>query len=1208
MHVLKNVKNTVFVEHVEHLNTQNVNHIFSAKKLFQEFFLCFLVRIYLAKNKTGEIMNNIELMKEFKSRLLNTTRRGSTFYNSFLKNSQTINLYKFEKKGLLTEFETLSQKFSKNKIEIDFRNNTEEFKSKKYIEINSYIRELKNIISKNKSLSSEKNQECMYIGKYFIHGLLGNEDKDYFRAPILLNKVSVENYGQTFVIDIQNEFVINNALFNLIANKNNLKWNFYEYNSDDFLDYETTIQTIKKLLNLAGLNLEVNGQIFLNTFNNTFSDVKGYTKKETKEKYLEQGFEKGFKVYPLDICAIGIFDLAAGNILSAYSEFENDANFLKEISNEVFDIFSADITETKDNEIKTISTLDYSQKDAVKNSLKQSTFIFGPPGTGKSQTIVNLIANIISMNKVTKKAIFITEKRVASNVVYDKLNKLNNFVLMLHNNESAKEIHEKISAFYNLVKNDIFKKKQLGIYNTFDNISKEYDTKLEEIIENLKTYKKVMGSDKGKNYLKSLKIISNKRIDNSFELNNDLYERVFKNFNLITNKEILNALKRVSKYFNVSFEKTSILVDLIFKSEKFREIIFNSKIKNKVSFKIGIFSKKKFTNFINSKEFSDSISELDNCSEIMGYMSKEELFDLIQTISLFKNENVCVEDIYSFYNNNFESENLSILEWNKTDWMKEFMKQMKLKNENDLNDIYTKRINYISNTILNGRYYDVKTESERELSSLFNLMGKRIDSVKTNVRLKTWFDNFYPLIELMYPIIFASPETISNIRIIPMEKEEFEYCIFDEASQIFIEKCLPAMFRSKKFIIAGDDQQLEPTDFFSTRNKIENEYTEGISDEQEELLEFSNNESLIDFAKGRYRRYMLNFHYRSKYEELIQFSNYKYYEGKLNVVSDPWNPYSKPIEVIDVEGQKQNDINTVEAEECIKLLRKIVKSEKEKSIGIITFNQHQQKYIEALVEKEIETNADLNENYNRKDKDKALFIKNIENVQGDERDIIIFSISFSKDLQGSFRNNFGPINQVGGEKRLNVAISRAKEKMYIIKSIQSEIMNPKKESIGAVNFKAFLKYSELLQKHEINDREIQLLLNNKNDINIKAQTSEILQFDSDFEEEVYNEISKKLESRYIIKTQVPCSGYKIDQAIYDLKDNKFVLAIECDGWAYHSSAYDRQRDIERQIFLENRGWNFIRISSIDWWNKDKVNRNKFLNEIIYRLKENEKND
>jgi hypothetical protein len=261
----------------------------------------------------------------------------------------------------------------------------------------------------------------------------------------------------------------------------------------------------------------------------------------------------------------------------------------------------------------------------------------------------------------------------------------------------------------------------------------------------------------------------------------------------------------------------------------------------------------------------------------------------------------------------------------------------------------------------------------------------------------------------------------------------------------------------------------------------------------------------------------------------------------------------------------------------IKLLKKICANDKHGSIGIITFNINQKNLIEELVMKtdDIGIKMETKRRNERDGSDESLFIKNIENVQGDERDIIIFSNTYAKTPNGRFLQSYGPINKKGGENRINVAVSRAREKIYIVKSFySSEILRKGKDvPIGKKVFGDYIEYCELFAKHKsLEHSDIKTLLNSYSAIPPVQETDGENTFDSDFEQEVFQMLKVKLDAKkFDVVSQVEQSGYSIDLCIKDIRNNTFLLAIECDGFPYHSSISQKERDFYRQNYLESRG-------------------------------------
>lgn len=429
-------------------------------------------------------------------------------------------------------------------------------------------------------------------------------------------------------------------------------------------------------------------------------------------------------------------------------------------------------------------------------------------------------------------------------------------------------------------------------------------------------------------------------------------------------------------------------------------------------------------------------------------------------------------------------------------------------------------------------------------------------------------------------IWLLTPEVVSEI--IPLERGLFDLVIFDEASQMYVEKGIPSILRAKKVVIAGDPMQLRPSSIGEGRAEID------IDDlpEDMELAAPLEEKSLLDLARFKYPNVLLNFHYRSKYEELIAFSNYAFYKGKLYVSPNTDVPEQPPIQVHKMERARWiNRTNPMEAKYIVGLLEQILYNRtSEETIGVITFNSNQRDLIYDLIDEKCAENREFaiqirKEFERRKDgEDIGLFIKNIENVQGDERDIIIFSIGYAKNENGRLVRNFGWLNQQGGENRLNVAISRARKKIHIVASFDpSELQVEDIKNNGPRFLKKYLQYTlAISNKDEETAKQILLSFGDE------SMPGQEITFDSDFENQVYDAL---VEKGYDVDTQVGIGGYRIDLAIR--RNGKYILGIECDGQLYHSSKSARERDYHRQKYLESRGWHIYRIWSTNWWKNSK---------------------
>ena len=418
------------------------------------------------------------------------------------------------------------------------------------------------------------------------------------------------------------------------------------------------------------------------------------------------------------------------------------------------------------------------------------------------------------------------------------------------------------------------------------------------------------------------------------------------------------------------------------------------------------------------------------------------------------------------------------------------------------------------------------------------------------------------LLPALKPCVMMSPLSISTYL---GSNFEFDTVIFDEASQVRTEDAIGAIFRAKQVIIAGDSKQLPPTDFFTSSISTSDEYE---VDEDGEVNDAGAYDSLLDEAIMLPTQTLL-WHYRSRHEHLIAFSNAKIYQGNLiTFPSAVENADGMGVEYIHVKGgvydRGGKNGNKSEAAKVADLVFEHFHLYPGRSIGIIAFGEIQQSAIlDALIEKR-RVNPTF-EPFFKEDREEPLFVKNLETVQGDERDTIILSIGYAPDAAGHFYMRFGPINYNGGERRLNVAITRARYNLKLVGSIMPTDINP--ERVSGQGPKLLRLY-------------IDFAINGS-----KAILGEITEvhdslFDSPFEASVHEFLTI---NGYDVATQVGCSGYRIDMAVRHPKyTGRFAIGVECDGATYHSARTARERDRLRQTVLEDMGWKIYRIWSTDW--------------------------
>ncbi len=427
------------------------------------------------------------------------------------------------------------------------------------------------------------------------------------------------------------------------------------------------------------------------------------------------------------------------------------------------------------------------------------------------------------------------------------------------------------------------------------------------------------------------------------------------------------------------------------------------------------------------------------------------------------------------------------------------------------------------------------------------------------------------------PCWLVSPEAASEI--FPLDRGMFDTVIFDESSQLAVERALPSLYRGKRTLIAGDEKQLRPFDLFQSK------------EEDEEPDEVTEAESLLVLSMRVLSPRYLSWHYRSRYQELIDFSNHAFYDGNLQIAANVQRKFElSPIDFIRCDGVWEERTNSAEAEKVVDVIHWLLSEGEMRgrmpSIGVITFNEPQRDLVDDRVEARRTGSEDFDRLYSSAsraelDLDERPFVKNIENVQGDERDVIIFSVGYAPDRQGKFRVQFGSLNQEGGENRLNVAVTRAKERVIMVASFDpSQLPVEGAKNAGPMRLKEYLLYAKAVSEMR-GDEVAQLLRKLDATVAVPPSSRAIADFDSPLE----TQVRQALEALGLrVESQVGFSGYRIDLAVVDPKDDsRYVIGIECDGATFHSARSARERDVGRQRFLEDRGWTIERVWSRNWW-------------------------
>ncbi len=538
---------------------------------------------------------------------------------------------------------------------------------------------------------------------------------------------------------------------------------------------------------------------------------------------------------------------------------------------------------------------------------------------------------------------------------------------------------------------------------------------------------------------------------------------------------------------------------------------------------------------------------------------------------------------------------------------------------------------------LQAKLFGQRPKSDLDISdSLLAQTGyiKRELKKKRNVKpLRQTFMEAQEFITLLKPCFLMSPLSIANYLSVEKYEQYFDIVIFDEASQVTPEDAIGAILRGKSLIVVGDSEQLPPTNFFSAQSKAE-----GDLDDPELDVEVQSMESLLDECTGiGFREKLLKFHYRSKKEGLIAFSNINYYNGRLfsfpdigtgktrtktqakpgdqtdsgstssletdldadinadlDSKSDALENYHDIVALPAIDfhyipkGRKLKGTNTIEAEALAHAILNHYKSNDKYltnySLGVVAFSQAQQETIRKALDKLLKTEPGM-EALIYSDSEESLFIKNLESVQGDERDFIFFSIGYGKDMKGKMSLHFGPLNRSGGYRRLNVAITRARYHIKLFASfLPGDIPLDRVKARGLRDLVGYMKFARLG------------ILPGKKDVFSLKEADRSESFEADVERTLE-------ELGYEVELKVGSSDFKIDLAVVDPDHpSRYILGIELDGGSYKDAENARDRDRIRASMLNMLGWNMIHLWAVNWYT-DKTTEVKRIKRKINKAKQ-----
>ncbi len=452
--------------------------------------------------------------------------------------------------------------------------------------------------------------------------------------------------------------------------------------------------------------------------------------------------------------------------------------------------------------------------------------------------------------------------------------------------------------------------------------------------------------------------------------------------------------------------------------------------------------------------------------------------------------------------------------------------------------------------------------ADPKLKLQVQLLQREMAKQRAHLPVRRLLAQLPDLLGQLKPCLLMSPLSVSQY--LDAQQSHFDWVIFDEASQIPVWDAVGAIARGHQVLVVGDPKQLPPTRFFNS------------ADEQEEFADDSglpgsltDLESILDecMAAGL-PKLSLQWHYRSRHESLIAFSNARYYDHRLMTFPSPFS-HDDAVRCEPVQGIYQRGTtktNPMEAGRVIDLIESHAADPNRRtlSLGVVTFNQPQQQLIEEMLEERMRRQPEL-EQWVSSDAAEPLFIKNLENVQGDERDIILFSTTFAADQNGKMTMNFGPLNQQGGERRLNVAITRARQGVVVVSSLTADQIDlSRTRAQGVADLRAYLDFAQ---------RGPGVLSS--------AAQAPGEQSRQAFERDVLRVLNQH---GFTAHSAVGCGEYRIDMAVLHPQDpQRYILGIECDGAAYERLPTARDRDRLRQEILTRLGWKLHRLWAAEWW-------------------------
>lgn len=1128
-------------------------------------------------------------LRELEKKLINISRSNRLLFQGKISRKNTFDLMG------LPDTDVMSLLFGR-KRSLKLCDSAKDAESARtYKQLNEIIREV------NRELR-DKGQYDLYIGYPFVQGRMPNEDFD-IRAPLALFPVILEKDSRTITLSIDNsrDAMYNNTLILAYIKSTGKNVPLPNNILEDYTG-ETFMDDLVEFYKASGINLKCN-----------YGLPQRFVEYRAGEfpKYLAGDMEMVPNVvlgkYPTYSSSIQRdFDgmLAGREINGILNDLVSDLNKTDFFSDMPAPLSEDEIRdkglEASERDLVYINSLNSAQENILTAINKQDEIVVqGPPGTGKSQVITGLITSAVMKGKTV---LMVSEKKTALDVVYSRLGNLARYCLLIDDVGNKELFYKQLDS---MLKASVQKK---GVeldplsdsidrdVALLDNIARVMYSPCDFGIAPYKLYSMDRWLDlSDKHQFDEYKILKDNIDPRLLSLKypdvHELHRRfmdptLMRNFNeyveMTSKYPWMTQMKPNLSEYNIG-EMKADLIDLEKQMADFNSKGFVGKLfsKGKVTREATVMADKYFANYNEHTlqtikddprmifEGLDGYDTYSARSTVYNKLNDDEKAygsDILgvssETKMPFNHSNDRIYDwILNDHLQRFDADHKDIMQeiWDFDSIISDMDRKIGEKRDltkDKVEEVLQENLKYISESKRRGDINRI-IESKRKwnLNKFINRYGYELFK-----GIRVWL---------------LTPEVVSEI--LPLEMGIFDMLIFDEASQMYVEKGIPSIYRAKKVVVAGDHKQLRPSSLGMGRIEYESD-EEDLDDVVSAALE---EESLLDLARARYDSILLNFHYRSKYEELIAFSNYAFYGGRLYVSPNVVEPPKPPIEVFRVNGLWEDKSNRAEAEKIVALLKEFfINRRNNETVGIITFNASQRDLINDVIDEECADDpsfgkmvADEMKRFDNGE-DVGLFIKNIESVQGDERDVIMFSIGYAKNSEGRLMQRFGWLNNRGGENRLNVAISRAKQKILIVTSFDPEdlqVDDTKNE--GPRILKKYLQYARAISD---GNRELaDSILHSFGD----ERWLDTEDYNSGkVADRVYNTLVRK---GYTVERNVGIGGYQIDLAVK--QNDKYILGIECDSRLYEISTSTRERDYHRQKYLESRGWKIHRVWTPGMW-------------------------